>query len=216
MNIMDQMNFILVNESLDNDCIVVRFMVNNQEVLPKIEFKLTKNYSEQYSSVLFEHLNNHIPKEFHYLYFNEPLECMKKSRFNLIAYLSVDVILKILNIKYIPIIRTNYSRYTISDAIQEGSTSVIDKMNQSWQRQCKFKSKMTKEFMSTLNEFKYYYRIEILMTSTLQQIKQEIYSEYDVLYVPTDDLIFLKTNKKQKLSLSSHNLEQIKQCNQLI
>ncbi|CAD8045729.1 unnamed protein product [Paramecium sonneborni] len=213
---MDQIYFILVKESLENDSMVVRFMVNNQEVLPKLEFKLTKNYSEQYSQVLFEHLQNHIPKECHYLYFNEPLECMKKQRFNLIAQLSVDVILKILNIKYIPIIRTNYSRYTLDDAIQEGSKSVIEKMNQSWQTQCKFKSKIKKDFLSTLNDFKYCYRIEILMTSTLQQIKQEKYSEYDVLYVPTDELIFLKTNKKQQLSLSFNNLEEINKCNQLI
>lgn len=63
------MYIISAKESLDNDCIVIRFMVNNQEVLPKIVFKLTENYSEQYSSALYEHLNNHIPKECHYLYF---------------------------------------------------------------------------------------------------------------------------------------------------
>lgn len=60
---------ILVNESSDNECIVIRFLINNQEVLPKIVFKLTENYSEQFSSVLYEHLENHKPEKCCYLYF---------------------------------------------------------------------------------------------------------------------------------------------------
>ncbi|CAK78909.1 unnamed protein product (macronuclear) [Paramecium tetraurelia] len=219
---MDQIQVILVKEHFENDCTEIRFLVNNQEVLPKISIKLIEDYSEEFSSALYKHLLNHVQKECRFLYFNEPLECKKQKRFNLISQLGVDVILKILNLNYIPIIRTNYSRYILEDVIfttqpfQKGKRSVIEKLNQSWETQCRLKSKITKEFLQIIEEFKFYYRIDILITSNFKPIKQEKYSDYDVLYVPTEELIFLKTNKKQQLSLLFQNLEQIIKHDQLI
>ncbi|CAK83251.1 unnamed protein product (macronuclear) [Paramecium tetraurelia] len=208
--LMDQIHLILVEESIENDHLVVRFMDNNQDYIPKIEIKLTENYSEVFSSVLYDNLDNKKDDECHYLYFNEPLKSLECMRFNLITQLSADVILKLLNLKYIPIIRTNYSNYKIEDIIQVGNKSVIEKLNQSWQTQCKLKSKITKDFISIVNDFKYYYRIDILLVSTLQQIKKEKYSSYDVLYVPTDELIQLKTGKRQQqISLSLQNLKKL-------
>ncbi|CAD8139943.1 unnamed protein product [Paramecium octaurelia] len=210
--LMDYIHLIQVKESIENDHIVVRFMDDNQDYIPKKEITLTENYSEEFSSALYQHIleNQKKDDECHYLYFNEPLERMTKQRFDLISQLSVDVILKLLNLKYIPIIRTNYTCYTIEDTIQVGSKSVIEKLNQSWQTQCKLKSKITKEFISILNDFKYYYRIDILLASTLQQIKKEKYSSYDVLYVPTDELIKLKTGKElQQISLSLQNFKKL-------
>ncbi|CAD8135010.1 unnamed protein product [Paramecium octaurelia] len=219
---MDQIQVILVKESFENDCTEIRFLVNNQEILPKISIKLTENYSEEFSSALYQHLSNHVKKECRYLYFNEPLECMKQKRFNLISQLGVDVILKLLNLNFIPIIRTNYSRYILDDVVfitqpfQKGRKSAIERLNQNWETQCRLKSKITKEFIQIIEEFKFYYRIDILITSNLKPIKQEKYSEYDVLYVPTEELIFLKTNQKQQLSLLFQNLEQIIKQYQLI
>ncbi|CAD8054652.1 unnamed protein product [Paramecium sonneborni] len=212
---MDQMQFIQVNETYNNEIVIIRFMVNKHEVLPKIEFKLTNEISEQYSQVLYDHLSKFNPKECHFLYFDEPLRCIQKQRFNLITSLSSDVILKILNLKYIPIIRTNYSNYQSDESNKEGGQSIIQRLNLQWQAQSKTKSKITKELLQIINDFNFNYRIEILIRSTLKQIQRETYQEYDVLYVPTDELIFLKTNQESSLSKCFPYLEQMNNSNQV-
>ncbi|CAD8076908.1 unnamed protein product [Paramecium sonneborni] len=147
----------------------------------------------------------------------EPQRCIQKQRFNLITLLSSDIILKILNLKYIPIIRTNYSKmfnYS-TQSNGEGSQSVIQRLNLQWSSQSKTRSRIIKELLSIINDFKLNYRIEILMRSTLKQIQRQTYQEYDVLYVPTDELIFLKTNKESSLSKCLPYLEQMNNYNQV-
>ncbi|CAD8138906.1 unnamed protein product [Paramecium pentaurelia] len=214
-NMHQMLQFIQVNETYNNEIVIVRFMVNKHEVLPKIEFQLSNDNSEQYSQALYDHLYNLKPNECSFLYFDEPLSFIQKQRFNLITSLSSNVILKLLNINYIPIIRTNYSQYQFEESIQQGSHSVIEKLNLQWQAQCKTKSKISKELLSIINEFKSIYRIEILLRSTLKQLKKETYQEYDVLYVPTDELIKLKTNIESSITDCFRYLEQMNNCNQV-
>ncbi|CAD8136019.1 unnamed protein product [Paramecium octaurelia] len=218
-----QINFIEVVETYNNDTVIVRFLNNEQEVLPYMEFQLSNDNSEQYSRALYDHLHNRGPKEYCFLYMDEPLSRIQDQRFNLISSLSSNVILKLLNLSYIPIIRTNISQYQCgvveiyysTQSIQEGSHSVIQRLNLQWQEQCKKKSMITKELISIINEFKSLYRIQILLRSTLKQLKRETYQEYDILYLPTDELIHLKSNQEISITTCFPYLEQLNNSNQV-
>ncbi|CAK94739.1 unnamed protein product (macronuclear) [Paramecium tetraurelia] len=207
-NQMEQIKFINVDETYNNGTVIVRFLINKQEVLPYMEFQLSDDNSEQYSTALYDHIYNRGLKECCFLYMDEPLSCIQKNRFNLISSLSSDVILKLLNLSYIPIIRTNISKYECDKSIQEGSHSVIQKLNLQWQ-ECKKNSMITKELLSIIKEFQSLYRIEILLRSTLKQIKRETQQDYDILYIPTDELVRLKSNLEISITKCFPQLEEL-------